>query len=595
MKRTVAIKHDLVLKPHCGRLRTVAGRVESANAEAEVVENSTPIALLNHCSNAATRAVAVSHSRHAELESQRGKAMLSRRTVLGSAASTLISLNSLVAQSQSRSSKRAARFEPDVELKLVAEQSEAAIWGGRKTRVMQFRGEVLAGRETAMRDSGSFLGPTLDLLRGERVRIRFENHLNEPTIVHWHGMIVPEAADGHPRLAVKPGANYTYEFTVENRAGTYWYHPHPHGRTGFQVYHGLGGALIVRDPEEDSIELPAGDNEHVLVIQDRRADENNQLQYVSHMMDRMSGVLGDRVLINGQPNFSPTVSRGPSRLRLLNLSNARLYKLAWSDGSPMHVIGTDGGLLSGEEGPRKVPFVVLGPAERIELWEDFSTRSGGSEATLISQEFSLPMGMGMGPGRRMMMRPGMGPGRGRGPGMGMMGMMSGPGQKLTIAKFRVADEEASKGTLPTLPGRKPQLPRASKQVLTKLGFRMMRGFLNGKQWDMRNMSSTDRNEILKRNEPVIWTFDNNSEPGMLMPHPMHLHGVQFRVLERKGTGAGELAKGVIDAGDKDTVMVFAGDVVKIQVTPTVEGLFVYHCHNLEHEDAGMMRNFRVRA
>ena len=507
----------------------------------------------------------------------------------GSEAESPVALQNESVKPETSRSSRPRPFEPDVELKLIAERGEAAIWDGKPTPVMQYRGEVLSGRRNALRESGSFLGPTLDFLRGERIRIRFENRLDEPTIVHWHGMIVPEAADGHPQLAIDPGKTYTYEFTVANRAGTYWYHPHPHGRTGYQVYQGLGGALIVRDPAEDSIGLPAGDDEHLLVIQDRRADDANQFQYLSNnMMDRMMGLLGDRVLVNGQANVTRSVSRGPNRLRLLNLSNARLYKLTWSAGSPMHVIGTDGGLLAGEEGPKKVPFVVLGPAERVELWEDFSTRDARAAVTLVSEEFSLPMGMGMGGGRGMM---GRGMGRGRGPGM--MGMMSSPGEKLTIASFRVADEAPRAGQLPSLPGRNPVLAEPSRQLPTRLGFRMMRGFLNGRQWNMQDITHTDDAEVLKHNEPVIWTFDNASEMGMQMPHPMHLHGVQFRIVARKGSGAGDLAKGVLDVGDKDTVMVFAGEVVKIQVTPTVPGLFVYHCHNLEHEDAGMMRNFRV--
>lgn len=480
----------------------------------------------------------------------------------------------------------AKRFEADVELRLVAERNEAAIWEGAKTAVFRYRGEVLRGREDALRESGSFLGPTLDLRRGERVRIVFENRLGEPSIIHWHGMIVPEAADGHPRLAVEPGGKYVYEFTVANRPGTYWYHPHPHGRTGYQVYHGLGGVLIVRDAAESSIGLPGGEDEHVLVIQDRRADADNRLLYRTEMMDRMMGVLGDRMLVNGRADQTIRVSRKPNRLRLLNLSNARLYKLAWSDGSPMKVIGTDGGLLSGAEGPVTKPFVVLGPAERVELWEDFSRRKADAKVSLISEEFSVPMGMGMGMGRgRGMM------GRGR----GMMGMMGGVNRRLTVARFQVADGPAQAREMPQLPGDRIQLPKPTGEFVTRLGFRMMRGFLNGRVWNMEDMSHTDRDEVFERNKSVIWTFDNASEPGMQMPHPMHLHGVQFRVIDRQGDGAGALAKGVIDTGFKDTVMVFAGERVKIQVTPTVKGLFVYHCHNLEHEDAGMMRNFRVTA
>jgi FtsP/CotA-like multicopper oxidase with cupredoxin domain len=508
--------------------------------------------------------------------------MLTRRSLIGGALGTALMPHLGLGAN--------GPFQPDVEIELVAEQGEESIWDGPKTAVMRFRGRVLRGREDALRDSGSFLGPTLDFVRGEKVRIQFTNRLSEPTIVHWHGMIVPEAADGHPRLAIKPGEKYVYEFTVVNRAGTYWYHPHPHGRTGFQVYHGLGGVLIVRDPLENSIGLPPRTDEHVLAIQDRRVDGDHQFQYASQMMDHMMGILGDRILVNGKANRTLTVSRRPNRLRLLNLSNARLYKLAWADGAPMHIIGTDGGLLNASEGPRKVPFVVLGPAERVELWEDFSSRDSLQEVKLLSEEFTLKVSMGMGAGPGM--GPGRGMGRGRGPG-GMMGMMRGPGEKLEIATFRVADQPPEKGAQPQLLQEKTQQEDARRHVTTRIGFRMMRGFLNGRQWDMKDMSHTDRNERLRLNQLVDWTFDNVTEPGMSMPHPMHLHGVQFRILERKGTGAGDLAPGVIDVGVKDTVMVFSGDTLKIQFTPTVAGLFVYHCHNLEHEDTGMMRNFRV--
>jgi len=90
----------------------------------------------------------------------------------------------------------------------------------------------------------------VELRRGERVRIEFRNRLAEPSIIHWHGMIVPEAADGHPRFAVGSGGEYVYDFTVRNPAGTYLHHPHPHGLTGGQVYRGLAGLVIVREAEE---------------------------------------------------------------------------------------------------------------------------------------------------------------------------------------------------------------------------------------------------------------------------------------------------------------------------------------------------------
>ena len=126
---------------------------------------------------------------------------------------------------------------------------------------------------------GSYLGPVIRLRRGQKVRIRFRNNLGEPSIVHWHGLDVPESADGHPRLAVADGREYVYEFEVLNRAGTYWYHPHPHMRTGAQVYQGLAGLLIVSDDEEDALGLPSGRAELLCVLQDRRFDADNQFVY----------------------------------------------------------------------------------------------------------------------------------------------------------------------------------------------------------------------------------------------------------------------------------------------------------------------------
>lgn len=236
--------------------------------------------------------------------------------------------------------------EPDLVLRVVAAPDRVPIWSGPETGVLRYRAEVLKGRRDAVRPASSYLGPTLELKRGERVRIHFVNRTSEPSIIHWHGMIVPEEADGHPRHAVAPGNEYLYEFTVQNPAGTYLYHPHPHGLTGKQVYYGLAGILIVREREERAYGLPAPEHELSLVIQDRQIGRKNQFAFKRTMMDDMNGVLGDTVLVNGIPDAAFKVTPRPYRLRLANVFNARIYKLAWSDGRPMRVIATDNGLLS---------------------------------------------------------------------------------------------------------------------------------------------------------------------------------------------------------------------------------------------------------
>jgi bilirubin oxidase len=479
-----------------------------------------------------------------------------------------------------------AATEPDVVLRLTAAPDRVPLWSGPTTGVLRFGAEVLRGRRDAVRPSASYLGPTLDLRRGERVRIRFVNDSGEPSIVHWHGMLVPEIADGHPRFAIAAGAEYVYEFEVRNPAGTYMYHPHPHGRTGLQVYAGLGGLLIVREPHETALGLPAGAHELNLVLQDRRIDGSNRLVYRRMMMDEMTGVLGDRVLVSGMPSAAFKVARRGYRLRIANMSNARIYKLAWSDARPVHVIATDNGLLSRDDGVQERPYVVLAPFERVELLEDFGTRAPGAEVALVSREFDDGTTMNMMGGGGMM-------GGGMMEGMrGMMGRMmsGGQGEALHLAEFSVAREAAAARAAVELPAAQPRPREGRHELHTQLAFRHMRGFLNGRAWNYRDPTAVADDERLPLDRASVWTFSNDGM-GMGMPHPMHIHGVRFRVLERSGARPpADLREGLIDAGYKDTFLVFAGETVRVLVAPTEPGLFMYHCHNLEHEDGGMMRN-----
>ena len=469
--------------------------------------------------------------------------------------------------------------EPDLVLRITASPDREPIWSGPDTRVLRYRAEVLKGRRDAVRPASSYLGPTLELRPGERVRIHFVNRTGDPSIIHWHGMIVPEEADGHPHHAVDSGDEYVYDFAVRNPAGTYLYHPHPHGLTGKQVYYGLAGLLIVREPREQGYGLPAPEHELSLVIQDRRVGRDNQLVFKRMMMDDMNGVLGDTVLVNGTPDAAFKVSPRPYRLRLANVSNARIYKLAWSDGRPMQVIATDNGLLSAAEGVQTRPYVVLAPFERVELLEDFGERRGGAEVALVSQAYSgLEMMDGM-----------MGGMMGRGMGGMMGGGMMGPGQgeELLVARFTVSSEARVRGETLRLPEPTSEVREGKHAIYTQLAFRHMQGFLNGRQFHMRAVADDER---LPVGEGTEWTFSNDGR-GMPMPHPIHIHGVRFRILERSGGNIPQdLRDGLIDGGHKDTFQIFPGERVRVLVAPTEPGLFMYHCHNLEHEDGGMMRN-----
>ncbi len=481
----------------------------------------------------------------------------------------------------------------DAILALQAAPATAAIFRGQPTQVWRFSGQVQQGDPAILQPvPDSYLGPTIRVQKGQRLRITFSHDLPQESIVHWHGLHVPAEMDGHPRYAINRGETYEYAFEILNRAGTYWYHPHPHGITGPQVYAGMAGFFIVHDEEEQALGLPTGEFDIPLVIQDRVFDADNQLVYRPNgMMDQMMGFLGDRILVNGQPDFILPVATRPYRLRILNGSNSRIYKLGWSDGSPFTVIGNDGGLL---EKPVRKPYITLGPAERVELWVDFSDKTVGEEIVLRSLPFPAPQGMGM-------------------MGGGMMGGASalGLGEPFDILTVRV--EKASKERMP-LPERLSTIERLSPQnaAATKsiaLTMRPPNGWtLNGRTFQMTEVAPEER---VKLGSIEIWEFINNGSMGMGrgmmgggmmgLPHPMHMHGEQFQVLDRQMSRAGRamwesLKDGFVDEGWKDTVLVLPGERVRvIRRFADFTGLFLYHCHNLEHEDMGMMRNFEVVA
>jgi FtsP/CotA-like multicopper oxidase with cupredoxin domain len=488
-------------------------------------------------------------------------------------------------------------FDPDVELALSAELANVPILPGAPTRVWRYAADLIqgpAGTIDTLPDT--YLGPVLRLKKGQRVRVRFTNRLPEPTIVHWHGLDVPASMDGHPHLVVPPAASYLYEFTVINRAGTYWYHPHHHNRTGPQAYQGLAGLLVVSDDEEEKLKLPGGAQEILCVVQDRTFDHANQLTYGSGMsMDHMSGFLGARVLVNGRTATPLSLATRTYRIRFLNGSNSRVYKLAWSDGTPMTVIGTDGGLL---EAPLQRSALTLAPGERADVILDLSACPVGTALELRSLAFpQRPFEMAMGMGR---MGGGMGRGRSGGPG-GLSGAVPANGAPLSILSLRVDRRENAPFVLPralsTFDASWRGNGAAQPSRVVSLGFRHMQWLLDNRTFEMVGVAA---DETVTAGSTHVWEFQNTEGMmGMRLAHPMHLHGRQFRVVDRQIGGAlradwSALRDGFTDEGWKDTVLVMPGERVRILVRFTgYRGLYLYHCHNLEHEDMGMMRNYRV--
>ena len=520
-----------------------------------------------------------------------------------------------------------APAEADIHIELHAGPDRIELRSGARTRVWRYRSRLLRG-DAGVLDT-TMLAPVIRVRRGQRVRIDMINGLPESTIIHWHGLHVPEAMDGHPRFAVGPGERYVYDFVVDNRAGSYWFHPHPHGRTGKQVYAGLAGLFLVSDDEEAALGLPSGAQDLPLVIQDRNLDADNQFVYLDgaigggeaaqpqrrgrgmmgegmmggrmgggmmggrmmgggtgSMMAAMMGVLGDHMLINGSLQPARSVERRAYRLRLLNASNTRSYKLAWHDGTPLTVIGNDGGLLAA---PLQRDYVMLAPAERIDLWVDFGRWAAGSELTLRSLAFDGGIDMG-----------------------GMMGGTMGSntaladGTPFAVHRFRIGEGAAQASTLPArLSAIPPAEPHRAVNFESPKVFELTMGMMvwgiNGAGFDMLGASEL---ETVKLGTQEIWEFRNDgrgSMMGMVMPHSMHVHGLQFRVIARSMSNKfsdeyDTVKAGLVDEGWKDTVLVMPGERVRILLRfADYTGLFLYHCHMLEHEDSGLMRNYRVLA
>ena len=487
----------------------------------------------------------------------------------------------------------AAPLPSSLAVDLTAERASVPIFSGAETPVWRYHATVQEGRAESIQTlGGSYLGPIFRVKKGQRVQVRLKNELPDPTTIHWHGLRIPEDMDGHPRDAIVPEASYEYDFQVINRAGTYWFHPHPHQLTGPQVYHGLAGLFIVSDEEEAALGLPLGEYDLPLVIQDRTFDSQNQMVYLANgMMDQMMGFLGDTILINGAPNASMNVKASAYRLRLLNGSNSRIYKLAWQDGTPLSVIATDGGLL---ERPVTREYITMGPGERVELWADFSGRTAGSELRLVSLPFSGFSGGGM-------------------MGGGMMGNSSLPnGASFNILSLKIGDKGADVIPLPQRLStiERHRVDEAVNRNSPRSFALAMQGMVHAINNRLFEMDAVAQDEIVQLDDLELWEFINLGGGGsgmgmgmmnMELPHPMHIHGVQFQVIGRQiargyESAYYELSAGFVDNGWKDTVLVMPGEKVQVLVRfENYAGTFLYHCHNLEHEDAGMLRNYKIES
>lgn len=405
--------------------------------------------------------------------------------------------------------------------------------------------EFIAGKtSTTYGYNGNYLGPVIRVRKGEKVNMTVKNDLKEVTTVHWHGLLVPGSADGGPHNTILPGKTWKVSFTVSQQAATLWYHPHPMGKTGEQVYKGLAGLIYVDDQNSEKLDIPKdyGKNDFPLVLQDRRFTKNGQLSYKLDMNDQVFGFQGTTELVNGVIQPQLTVKRGLVRLRILNGSNGRTYNLHLSGNQTFTQIASDGGFLAS---PVKMKKLTLSAGERAEILVDFSKLRDG----------------------------------------GMLQLKNG---KETLMYFKVKGKYTKSYSVPRKLATIKKIPdskavKTRKFVMSGMGPNVS---INGKQMDMNHIDET-----VKLHSIEIWEIKNASTSmgTKKMVHPFHVHGVQFQILSINGK-----TPPANEQGWKDTVLVNPGDTVKVIMRFPFKGIYMYHCHILEHEDLGMMGQYEVK-
>jgi spore coat protein A len=406
---------------------------------------------------------------------------------------------------------------------------------------------------------GLFPGPTIKATKGQPVVIRQINRL--PTAfsagmgdmplmnpaVHLHGTHSEEVDDGSPREAIPPGSYRDYHYPNRQRAMNLLFHDHSHGQTGLHVFYGMAGLYLIEDPEEQVLGLPSGEFDIPLLIQDRIFNTDGAFLYSLDSNTRETGVLGDTILVNGVAQPYLKVARRKYRFRIVNGSNARMYEMQLSSGAPLIQIGTDGGLL-----PEPLPKTVIeiSPFERVDLVIDFATYPLGAQIILKNCDTCT-------------------------------------GRLASIMRFDVESNAVDNSMVPDCLSSWQDLPITATTV--KREFTLNRQIIGGETfWTINGKTFELNNPPLaqvKYGEVELWRFFNPTTHR----HPVHIHLIQFQVLEING-----VAQDPSRHGWKDVLVAPPGGSIAVAARFTGHrGKFLFHCHNLEHEDLGMMAEFEV--
>lgn len=460
---------------------------------------------------------------------------------------------------------------------------------------------------------GEYPGPTFEARRGVPVQVEWRNELPAEhlfpvdqhihgamppapavrTVPHLHGSRTTPESDGLPEKWFASGHAAVYHYPNDQHAATLWYHDHALGITRLNAYAGLSGFYLLRDEQEDGLGLPRGDYELPIVLQDRTLDEQGQLKYVPTKEDGTAAApgvwapefFGDLPVLNGAIYPYLEVEPRRYRLRLLNAANSRFFNLYFNlarraTDVPALIgfeqIGSDGGLLAK---PVELTHVLLGPAERADLLVDFSEHAG--KTVTLSNNAASPY-----------------------PGWAVLVGAHPPLDELM--QFRVTLPLSGKTTA-GLPAALVSVPRYNAAEAVRTRDFVLREKMDAQGNTLSVLINDQHYDEAVTEQPKLgtlekWRFINTTDDA----HPMHLHLVQFQILERQGFDRGQFALGRLqlvgtarppeanEAGWKDTAVVSPGDVLSILVKfEGYTGRYVFHCHMLEHEDNDMMRPYEV--
>jgi spore coat protein A len=429
--------------------------------------------------------------------------------------------------------------------------------------------------------NGLVPGPVIKVRQGQRVKLRVRNQLpaKHPyghdfnTSTHLHGSASLPQFDGYADDVAHPGDYKDYWYPNWQPARTLWYHDHNVHTTAQNAYSGLAAQYHLSDAAERNL-LPQGNYDVPITISDVMFAADGSLAFDDRSH---AGLMGDVILVNGKPWPVLQVKRRIYRFRVLNASISRSFRLRLSNGAPMVMVATDGGLM-----PKARPVVEYrhAGAERYEFLVDFSKFPVGTSIVLrnLSNKNNVDYD-----------------------------------DTDKVMRFDIVDDAElppdtpGSRTLSSMPDtlvNSEAMSLTNEQVDGELFLRLGRDDvtnvfeINSESWHDDVVTSGYKDTLTKVDPDEVqeWTIENRTGGGWF--HPLHIHLVDFQIISRNG-----LPPFDYERGPKDVVYVAEDETVRVRMKFTLQdgggtsrnagGRYMIHCHNLPHEDHDMMHQFAV--